>query len=230
MRPEKNSLLIACILVLAGLTSCKKWDDHIAVTDPVLNETLVNYIAKQPNLSLFSSYLVKTGLDKTISTSKNYTIWAPDNTALGALTPDVINDTSKLKAFLLNHISGQQFFTRMTTDSLRVPLLNGKRVYFYKLKYDDANITKPDIYMRNGVLHIIDKGIAPLPSVWEYIQADSALHAQNAYVTSLVYTAQDPTKAVLDSINPLTGDPVYKPGTGIVQDQYLSHQGVRCGK
>ncbi len=217
MRPEKKLILFACCLVLTCVLSCKKWDDHTAVTDPALDETLTSYIGRQSNLSTFSSYLAKTGLDKTLSSSKNFTVWAPSNDALASLGPAIVNDTAKLKAYLLNHISGQLFFTRQATDSLRVPLLNGKRIYFYRQKFDDANITKADTYVRNGVLHIIDKGIAPLLNIWEYIQSATATYNQNAYVASQVYNVQDPAKATLDSINPVTGEPVYKPGTGIVQ-------------
>ena len=217
MRPEKKSILFACCFLLACMLSCKKWDDHIAVTNQALDETLTSYIGRQSNLSVFSSYLVKTGLDKTLNASKNYTVWAPTNDALAALAPAIVNDTAQLKAYLLNHISGQLFFTRQATDSIRVPLLNGKRIYFYRQKFDDANITKADTYVRNGVLHVIDKGIAPLLNIWEYIQGSTATYTQNAYVASQVYNVQDPAQAVLDSINPITGDPVYKPGTGIVQ-------------
>ena len=216
MRPEKKSLLLACCFVFACMLSCKKWNDRTAVTDPALNETLASYISRQSNLSTFNSYLVKTGLDKMLGASKNYTVWAPANDALASLDPGVVNDTAKLKAFLLNHISGQQFFTRMVTDSMRVPLLNGKRVYFSKKHFDEANITQADVYVRNGVLHVTDKGIAPLPSIWEYIQGNTAAYSQNAYISSLVYQVQDPALAVLDSINPATGLPVYKPNTGIV--------------
>ena len=217
MRPENKSLLLACCFTVACLFSCKKWDDHIASTSPALDETLTSYIGQQSNLSVFYSYLVKTGLDKTLGASKEYTVWAPTNDALASLDPTVVNDTAKLKAYLFNHISGQQFFTRQATDSIRVPLLNGKRVYFYRLKFDDANITKADTYVRNGVLHVIDKGIAPLPGIWEYIQSSTATYDQNAYIAAQVYNVQDPSKAELDSINPATGEPVYKPGTGIVQ-------------
>lgn len=216
MRPQKKYLLLACCLV-ACMLSCKKWDDHTAPVTAALDETLASYIGKQPNLSVFNGYLIKTGLDKTLGASRSYTVWAPSNDALAALDPAIVSDTAKLKAYLLNHISGQQFFTRQATDSIRVPLLNGKRVYFYRLKYDDANITKADTYVRNGVLHVIDKGIAPLPSIWEYIQSTTATYSQNAYIAAQVYNVQDPSKAVLDSINPITGEPVYKPGTGIVQ-------------
>lgn len=215
MRLMKKYLLLAGCMAVTGLC-CKKWDDHVAVNDQPLNLTLQEYINTQPNLSKFSEYLVKTGLDKVIGSSKNYTVWAPTNDALNSLPSDVVNDTAKLKPWLLNHIAGQLYFTRMATDSIRVPMLNGKRNNFFNKKFDDASIQEADIYVKNGALHIIDKAIAPLPSIWEYIESTKTTYAQNAYVSSLNFKAQDPSKAELDSINPVTGEPVYKPNTGIV--------------
>jgi uncharacterized surface protein with fasciclin (FAS1) repeats len=217
MRARKSYWFLLSFVTVMALWSCKKWDEHITANDQNLNENLMEHINSVANLSKFSEYLVKTGLDKEISSSKTYTVWAPTNDALQTLSADVVNDTAKLKAYLLNHISGQLFFTRMAKDSLRVPLLNGKKAFFINNKLEDANVTTPDIYVRNGVLHIIDKVVAPLPSVWEYIASTKATYDQNNYISSLIYDAQDPAKAVLDSINPVTGEPVYKPNTGIVQ-------------
>lgn len=215
MRLRKKYLLFAACMAVTGLC-CKKWDDHVAVNEQPLNQTLQEYINTQPSLSKFNEYLVKTGLDQVIGSSKNYTVWAPTNDALNSLPQDVVNDTAKLKPWLLNHIAGQLYFTRMATDSLRVPMLNGKRINFFNKKFDDASIQQADIYVRNGALHIIDKVIEPLPSIWEYIQSTKTTIAQNSYVSSLNYQMQDPSRAELDSINPVTGEPVYKPGTGIV--------------
>ncbi|HEX6431502.1 MAG TPA: fasciclin domain-containing protein [Niastella sp.] len=216
MRLPKKYLLLAGCLAVTGLC-CKKWDDHVAVNEQPLNQTLQEYISTQPDLSKFNEYLVKTGLDKVIGSSKNYTVWAPTNEALKSLPQDVVNDTAKLKPWLLNHIALQLYFTRMATDSIRVPMLNGKRIYFFNKKFDEAGIQQADIYVKNGALHIIDKAVAPLPSIWEYIESTKTTYAQNTYVASLNYLAQDPSQAELDSINPVTGQPVYKPNTGIVK-------------
>ncbi|OQP52860.1 hypothetical protein A4H97_24510 [Niastella yeongjuensis] len=212
----KKYLLLAGCLAVTGL-SCKKWDDHVAVNEQALNQNLQEYINTQPNLSKFSEYLVKTGLDKVISSSKNYTVWAPTNDALTSLPQNVVNDTAKLKSWLLNHIAGQLYFTRMATDTLRVAMLNGKRIYFFNNKFDEASIQQADIYVRNGALHIIDKAIEPLPSIWEYIESTKTTYNQNEYLTSLDYLVQDSAKAELDSINPVNGQPVYKPNTGVVR-------------
>ncbi|MBV4355985.1 fasciclin domain-containing protein [Pinibacter aurantiacus] len=216
MRSTTKYILLVALIAVTGMWSCKKWDEHNAVKQQSLNETLLDQINKNASLSKFSEYLTKTGLDKVLSSSKNYTVFAPVNEALAALPAAVTNDTAKLKAVLQNMIASQQFFTSNATDSIRVAMLNGKRVFFYNKKFDDANITQADIFVRNGVLHIIDKAISPLPNVWDYVVSSKDVYAQNAYIASLNFLLQDPSKAELDSINPITGDSVYKPNTGMV--------------
>jgi hypothetical protein len=46
-------------LVIAG---CKKWDDHIAVTQQDLNTNLLQAVAANPDLSKFREYVGQTGL------------------------------------------------------------------------------------------------------------------------------------------------------------------------
>jgi uncharacterized surface protein with fasciclin (FAS1) repeats len=218
-------------MVMIALGGCKKWDDHIAPTEAVLDQTLTEAIAQRPNLSRLSEYLKKTGLDKMLSEAGTYTIWAPDNTALDALPADVKADTAKLKKYLFNHIAGLQYYTaQVAAAAVRVPMMNGKRVSFFNKKFDDANVTEADRYLKNGVLQVVDKAIAPLQNINEYIGSTTATYQQNAFVASLVYQKQDPSLAQLDSINPLTGNPVYKPGTGMVTLNAYSNLVYDLGK
>lgn len=219
MRFTKNSLWL--LLLLAAIwPACKKWDDHTAANEEALNESLMQQINRHAELSTFSQYLVKTGLDELMESSRSYTVWAPTNEALQNIGSDIINDSAKLRAFLQNHIAGQLMYTRMAADSLRVPVLNGKKIWCYGKKFSDANIVQADIYVKNGVLNVIDKIVPPLQNIWQYVQSTGAAYQQNAYISSLQYTYQDVTKAELDSINPVTGQPVYKPGTGMVESNY----------
>lgn len=213
---KRFSFLVASFTFVVTMEACKKWEDHIALPEQQLSETLMEHIKKDPQLSSFASYAEQTGLDSLLKSSKNITVFAPSNDALTAIPGSVKSDPAQLKAFLQNHISTNAYFTRDAVDSLRVPLLNGKKVFFIAKKFDDANITESDIYVRNGVLHKIDKAIAPLQSVWEYILDTRSSYQQNNYISTLNYIGQDPNLAELDSINPATGEPVYKPGTGIV--------------
>ena len=62
--------------ITVALLSCNKWDEHVAVKEEALNENLMEQIGRHANLSKFKDYLVKTGLDKDLSASKNFTVWA----------------------------------------------------------------------------------------------------------------------------------------------------------
>ncbi|HVG13540.1 MAG TPA: hypothetical protein VM935_01230, partial [Chitinophagaceae bacterium] len=59
------------------LTACKKWDDHNKIENQDLSKTLLEEINGRSDLSKFYEYLKKTGLDKELSSSKSYTVWAP---------------------------------------------------------------------------------------------------------------------------------------------------------
>lgn len=206
----------AFFLATLFFASCKKWDNHIAAHDPKVNETLLQQIARHENLSVFLDYLKRTGLDELLNSSKTYTVWAPDNAAMAGIPAGIVGNNEELKKYLSNFIADQLFFTRNAADTLRVPMLNGKRVYFYNDKLDDVLITTKDISVKNGVLHIVNAVVAPLPNIWEYLESTKSTYAQNAFISSLSYLRQDPALAEVEGIDPLTGETVYVPGTGMV--------------
>lgn len=220
-RTKKYFFLLLSLLALNYL-SCKKWDDHNS-TDPLLNGNLLVEIKTHADLSKFVELLEKSGLDKEITSSKTYTVWAPTNNALQSLDPAITNSDSLLKMFVRNHIANQQYYIRMAQTAVRVPMLNGKRVTFLKNTFDDANLVVADQYVRNGVLHIIDKFVPALPNAWDFVNSSKATYKQNAYVVSLNYDDFDPTQAVVDSINSTTGEPIYHPGTGIVKKNIFNN-------
>lgn len=216
---------IGLIFLLAiGLQGCKKWDDHTSITNPSLNENLLEQINKRPNLSKFSEYLGKTGYDKVISSSKTYTVWAPVNDALLTLDVTIVNDTAKLKQFVANHISNQLFYTGMATSLMRVPLLNGKKANFLNKKFEESAITEADFTVNNGVLHVIDKAVLPMLNAWEFVNSTTAVYKQNTFIVSQNFNGFDPTTAIIDSIRASTGEPVYRPGTGIVARNRFNDQ------
>src|SRR5688572_30518093 len=105
MRLRYKFLLVAvCALVFSA---CKKWDDHVEVTNQDLKQNLLQAISADANLSTFRELIKKTGLDSLLQSSKTFTVWAPVNSALQNLDPAIINDNTQLKAFVLNHISFQ---------------------------------------------------------------------------------------------------------------------------
>src|SRR5439155_7652093 len=150
-----TTFLWASLMTLA-LAGCKKWDEHNQVDNQDLTKTLSDEISQRSNLSKFYGYLKTTGLDKEISSSKTYTVWAPTNDALQSLDPAIVADSAKLRQFVANHIANQSYYTGSAQTELRVPVLNGKRVSFLNKKYDDANLTEADVTVGNGVLHVLD--------------------------------------------------------------------------
>jgi len=214
MRVKRIYLLLAALAL--GYLSCRKWQSHDGVYDPSLQHNLMDLIKSDASLSQFSSMLTKTGYDKVISSARTYTVWAPNNTALQSLDPAVTGDPDKLKQFVGNHIANQSYLTTSITGSQRIQMLNGKYVLASSGKFDSAHIVRADRYASNGILQVIDDAAAALPNIWEFVNANTTLYTQNAFLVALNYQGFDSTRATLDSVNPVTGANVWVPGTGIV--------------
>jgi uncharacterized surface protein with fasciclin (FAS1) repeats len=221
MITNKNRFLIFFTLTIGlFLSGCKdKWEDHNIIQDPVLADNLLSQIKNNADLSKFAEFLSKTGYDKIIASSKTFTVWAPTNKALQSLDQSIVNDTSKLKPFVANHISNQSYFTRMANPSLTIRTLNGKNILFTKTKFEEANIVVPDRYVGNGVLHTIDMGILPKLNSWEYLN-NSLASQQKTFLLSLNYTFRDSSRAEVIGIDPKTGIPILKDGTGYFARNY----------
>ena len=204
------------------LSSCKKWDQHNETTDIYLNQGLLKEINGNPALSLFSKYLAQTGYDTVLLASKSFTVWAPDNIALAAVDPQILNDAVKLKALIGNHISNLSFYTTEPKPSLRVKMLNNKNVIFTSAKFDDAKIIIGNQSFGNGVLHIVDKAIIPQLNIWEYLNTSGTGEIQKEELLSLNYSLRDVTKSEIIGYDQVTGNPIYKPGVGVFNwNRYL---------
>ncbi|MXV17339.1 fasciclin domain-containing protein [Hufsiella ginkgonis] len=212
---RQRFVLVLTFLTAAIVSSCTdKWADHNEITDPMLAVDLLAQINKDPDLSKFSEYLAKTGYDKVVASSKSFTVWAPTNQALAALDASVIGDDAKLKLFVGNHIANQLYLTTAPQPSMRIKTLNGKNVTFTGTTVEESAIAKADIYVGNGVIHVISQPIIPKQSIWEYLNSTSTL--QKTELISLNFSVQDSSKAEQTGVDPVTGKPIYKPGTGII--------------
>lgn len=204
-------LFLVTVLVLSGCND--KWDDHNKILDPSLKENLLTVIQGNSNLSAFAGYLAETGYDEVISSSKMFTVWAPTNAALSGLDASIVNDDSLLKQFVANHISNQAYLTRNATPVLTIRTLNGKNILFSPSKFEEANLTETDRLASNGVLHVVDMAITPKKNVWEFLE-NSAATLQKTFLLSQNWTDRDLEQAEITGIDPKTGEPIYKEGTG----------------
>jgi uncharacterized surface protein with fasciclin (FAS1) repeats len=203
--------------VIAGLSSCKKWEAHNEPTDPAITKNLFEAVSGNASLSKFTEYLKKTGYDGVLASSRTFTVFAPTDNALAAVDPAIINDSARLRAFVGNHITTQSYFTKDAGTGKRIGMLNGKFQNMMGTKIGDANITGADQFAKNGVLHVIDKMLPVLNNTWESLLLNPSIpSAQRTYLASLMRRVFDPTNAIQIGVNPTTGDPIYQPGTDSV--------------
>lgn len=220
---KRNILIMFLLACVAAISSCKKWDDHTALNEAALGRTLLEEIKSNPDLSKFYEYVVKTGYDTILASSKTFTVWAPSNAALAELDASVTNDPEQLRLLIGNHISNQSYFTTsVPADTvLRVRALNGKNVIFSKESYDEAGIVSKDRYVANGVLHVVDKAILPKMSIWEYLNASTDGTIQKEQLAKLTSVTRDLTRSKVIAYDS-NGDPIYQEGVGLVTiNKYL---------
>ncbi|MBC7828006.1 MAG: fasciclin domain-containing protein [Chitinophagaceae bacterium] len=204
------------------LISCKKWDDHNAVTDPKAEKDLLQQISEDPELGRFAELLTKSGYDKVIASSKTYTVYAPSNSALATLDPAIVADSARLRMFVGNHIANQLYPTTSVNGQLRLQMLSGKYNNVQVKLLEDANITAADKYAKNGLLHIIDKMVPALPNAWQFLESGSLSPVkQKNYMLSLFGKVFDTTNAEQIGVDPGTGRPIYKPGTDSVNTNFF---------
>ncbi len=218
MRNKINTVLIVLFAGFSMVTGCNKWDDHNAVTDTAVTQNLFEQISANTALSKFSELLTKSGYDKVIGSSKTFTVFAPTNTALAGLDASIVNDTARLRKFVGSHIANQSYFTTAATGKTRILMLNGKYHNLLLKNIDDATITEADKYAKNGALQVIDKMLPALDNAWETLQNNSTIPAaQKTYMLSLFRKVFDAANAVQVGVNPVTGQPIYQPGTDSIQ-------------
>jgi len=216
-----RQIILLSLLIGILFASCNdKWEDHNKIQDPVLSENLLLEIQKNPDLSTFAEYLKETGYDEVVASSKTFTVWAPTNLALQNLDQTIVNDATLLKQFVGNHISNQAYLTRNANPLLTIRTLNGKNILFTKTTFEEANITVADQFVGNGVLHVIDLAIVPKLNAWEFLN-NSAASLQKSFLLSQNYIYRDLTQAEVLGIDPKTGNPIYKEGTGYFQGNYF---------
>lgn len=228
--PEKMTkfktryLIFAFLLTGLSFTGCKDaWKDHNELNLARLDKTLFEQISAEPTLSTFTNFLLKTGYDGVLKSSKPYTVWAPNNDALKSLDATILNDTAALKRFVGNHIADQSYFTANPKPSLSVRMLNGKNIVFSKNTFEEATIIAADVFVKNGVLHIVDAATPPKQNAWEFLQTTAGASLQATFIKGLEHLEVDTSNGVLLYKDPVTQKGVYQEGTTfrVIRNQYF---------
>lgn len=208
---------IYALLLFTSLSACKDaWLEHNEVTGTGLNADVFQKIKNEPLLSSFTAALIQTGYDKVLSSSRTYTVWAPQNDAMQTIQATVLQDTAQLKQFVASHISLQLYPNQSGKGEQRIATLSGKYITLRTDSVDGSRIVKANSPAANGLLHIIDKAEAVKQNIWEFINTTSLAQLQRSYLISKNYVGFDSSKAVQTGVNPVTGQLLYLAGSGEV--------------
>lgn len=175
---HKLALLLAvCIAMTTYLSSCKKIVYPIVAIDGGLNFT--QYFENNPTqFSLFDQILERTGYAGFLGAYGAYTVFAPNNDAvtlylqsMGKTSVDQVNiDT--LKNMVQYHIIKDTLSTSNFKDTkLPTPTLYGQYlvtgatnvngVTSYSINNKQALVLQTNIFLGNGILHVIDHVLRP---------------------------------------------------------------------
>jgi uncharacterized surface protein with fasciclin (FAS1) repeats len=217
MMTNKHLTYIVLFSITILLFGCKdKWDLHTEIQDIDKTINLNQKIANQPNLSLFNDFLKRTGYDKILSNSQNYTVWAPENNALSGLDPAFVADTAKLRSFVANHIALTTIpVSQKLDDTTRVKLLNNKFATIIGRKFEETNIIGEAMFVRNGVLHTLEQAVPVKFNVWEYMLSTNDAPLQTNYISNLSTTVIDTANATVVGFN-TNGTPIFSPNSPTV--------------
>lgn len=206
--------MLSAIIWLSG---CKNvMDEHVAIVNVDNTIDLFEKIAEQPNLSKFSDYLKSTGYDKLLTSSQNYTVWAPTNEALAALDAAIVSDQEKLKDFVGNHIALTSIpASKGTADTLKVLLLNKKYATVLGATFEEAAITGEAKFVKNGALYVINKPVPTKLNVWDYMLASTDAPLQTNYISAISTLVIDSANATIIGYNN-SGSPIFAPNPPMV--------------
>lgn len=172
------------LVLLLAVTSCEDADDNGNRIDP--NNSAYDLTESNSDLSLFNEALLRTSLDATLDSQGIYTVFAPNNAAfMQFLTANGFADIAtvpvdQLRTILLYHIIVSRLETDVITSGYIKTLGKDEEIESLDLFVDasspivlngSATALQEDIFVDNGVVHIIDEVLA-LPTLTTLIDAN----------------------------------------------------------
>jgi uncharacterized surface protein with fasciclin (FAS1) repeats len=210
------------VLILAG---CKDpWEDHVKPAQGIPEENLYEMIRNTPELYAFAGYLLESGWQEELESSKSFTVWAPTNNAMQEIDPAGLENSADLANFVNNHIAFTAYSYYSPDKYFIVKTYSGKNIVIDNQngRVGDANLLEPyDRVASNGLLHVIDAPLVPKPNVWEIIESTDQAPKHVGYLKSLTGMVFDPNVGTVIGVDPVTGEPVYDTLSGMVWSNRL---------
>lgn len=132
--------------------------------------SLTSVIGDSVTFSILTKALKAAGLDATLGTKGEFTIFAPTDEAFGKLPPGVLGklilpeNKEKLRSLLLYHVlAGRVLASSLKDGSIKT--MNGEKVKIAvnggKVDVDGSKVFTSDVIATNGVMHSIGGVIVP---------------------------------------------------------------------
>jgi len=183
MKKRTFALVFIVLLGTLTMTGCEKDDNKTSPAD----QTIAEYAGSDSNFSILVQALSKAELVNVLNGSGNFTVFAPTNDAFKALFTQLgvsgVSDLSKeaLTPILLYHVLGtEKKSTSLSSGYLNT--LSPSQGNYLSLKIDvsgdvklnkETTVTKADIDVKNGVIHVINKVLLPPTVVGQALENDS---------------------------------------------------------
>ena len=160
---------VVLAVTLAVISSSQLSADAKRHKRGVCKQTVACEAAKDKDLATLHHALVKTGLNKALSSRGSYTLFAPSEAAFAkipkAQRDALMADNKKLATVLKYHVLPKKYSASDLSGKTSAVTLEGESVMLVNKDgtqvVDGALVTKADINKSNGVVHIIDTVLIP---------------------------------------------------------------------
>lgn len=150
----------------------KTEDINISANNPIGSEmNIVALIQQNPNLSTFLELIQAADMVVVLESPAPYTVFAPTNQAFAALPAGTVEalkqtgDKIELKRLLQSHILPNKITSAEMRDNMPMKTAQGEEVIARRkgqtLTVGDATVVAADLNASNGVVHLIDRVLAP---------------------------------------------------------------------
>ena len=167
----RTGLMILAAFAPAAYAADAK-DDKVKSeeTSTVQDGTLTAMIADSATFSILTKAHVAAGLDVTLGTKGEYTIFAPTDDAFGKLPDGVLaklllpENKEKLRSLLLYHVVAGKVLSTDLKDG-DVKTMNGEKIKVDVgddgVEVEDSKVFSADVLASNGVMHSVGTVIVP---------------------------------------------------------------------
>jgi uncharacterized surface protein with fasciclin (FAS1) repeats len=139
-------------------------------TAAIMPGSLTSVIADSATFATLTKALKASGLDSTLGSKDEFTIFAPTDDAFGKLPADTLTklmlpeNKEKLRMLLLYHVVAGKVLAADMKDG-EVKTVNGEKVKINvsddKIEVDGAQVFSSDVIATNGAMHSIGKVLVP---------------------------------------------------------------------